>query len=178
MHVPAGRFTGRKQSLQGRTFPGVVRAHAAHRVVLRRPHRHPILHRIDAEKIVADLVNLAQIVLDVVLAQERDVQPQVVAKARLHAFAFGDVLFHAARDHVAGRQLFFLRLIVGHEAMAVDVLQQTAVAPGALGEEDAGRKGRGRMKLHRLHVAEGGDPGLQSDGSGMPSEITALVVTR
>ena len=79
---------------------------------------------------MADLVNLAQVVLDVVLAQERDVQPQVVAKACLHSLAFGDVLFHAPRDHVAGRQLFFLRLIVGHEAMAVDVLQQPAVSHG------------------------------------------------
>jgi hypothetical protein len=80
VHVPAGRFTGRKQSLEGRTFPGVVRAHSTHRVVLRRSHRYPLLHRIDAEKIVADLVHLAQVVLDVMLAQECDIQPEVLAK--------------------------------------------------------------------------------------------------
>ena len=50
--------------------------------------------------------------------------------------------------------------------MAVDVLQQPAVAAGALGEQDAGRKGRRRMKLHRLHIAEGGDSGLEGDGGG------------
>src|SRR5262245_48613596 len=48
--------------------------------------------------------------------------------------------------------------------MAVDVLQEPAVAPGTLGEQDAGGKGRGWMKLHRLHVAERGDAGLQGDG--------------
>src|SRR4029453_17258481 len=50
--------------------------------------------------------------------------------------------------------------------MAVDVLQQPAVAPGTLGEQDAGRKGRGWMKLHRFHVAERGDAGLEGDRGG------------
>src|SRR5262245_52859848 len=48
--------------------------------------------------------------------------------------------------------------------MAVDVPQQPAVASGAFGKQDAGWKGRRWMKLHRLHVAECGDPGLQGDG--------------
>ena len=117
---------------------------------------------------MADLVNLAQVVLDVVLAQERDIQPQVFAEARLHALAFGDVLFHTARDHVARGKLFFLRLVIRHEAMTVDVLEQPAVATGALGEQDSRRKGRRRMKLHRLHIAEGRDTGLERNGSGNP----------
>ena len=48
--------------------------------------------------------------------------------------------------------------------MAVDVPEQPAVAAGALGEQDAGRKGGRRMKLYRLHIAECGDSGLQGDG--------------
>ena len=89
---------------------------------------------------MADLVDLAQVVLDVLLAQQRDVEPEVLAEPGLHAFALGDVLFHPARDDVARRELLFLRLVVGHEAMAVDVLQQAAVAAAALGDQDAGRK--------------------------------------
>ena len=115
---------------------------------------------------MADLVNLAQVVFDVVLAQQGDVQPEMLSEPRLHAFAFGDVLFHAPRDDVARRQLLFLRLVVGHEAMAVDVLQQPAIAARALGQKNACRKSRRRMKLHRLHIAEGGNAGLQGDGGG------------
>src|SRR5262245_62526490 len=47
--------------------------------------------------------------------------------------------------------------------MTIDVLQEPAVAPRALGQQDAGRKGRGWMKLHRFHVAERGDAGLEGD---------------
>src|SRR5690242_5154396 len=52
--------------------------------------------------------------------------------------------------------------------MTVDVLQQSAVAPRALREQDAGRKGRRRMKLHRLHIAERGNSRFQSDGRRNP----------
>ena len=115
---------------------------------------------------MTDLVNFAQVVFDVVLAQQGDVQPEMFAESRLHAFAFSDVLFHPARHDVARRELFFLRLVVGHETMTVDIAQQTAVAAGALGEQNSRRKGRRRMKLHRLHIAERGDAGLQSDSRG------------
>ena len=42
-------------------------------------------------------------------------------------------------------------------------MQQAAVAAAALGDQDAGRKDAGRMELHRLHVAERGDAGLERD---------------
>ena len=67
------------------------------------------------------------------------------------------------RHDVARRELLLLGLVVGHEAVPVDVLQQAAVAAAALGDEDAGRKDAGRMELHRLHVAERRDAGLERD---------------
>ena len=74
-----------------------------------------------------------------------------------------DVLFHAARHDVARGELLLLRLVVGHEAMAVGVLQQAAVAAAAFGDEDARREDRGRVELHRLHVAERGDAGFERE---------------
>jgi hypothetical protein len=74
-----------------------VGAHAAHRVVLRRAHRDPVARRVDAQEVLADLLHLAQVLLDVVRAELGDVQPQVFAEAALHALALGDVLFHAPR---------------------------------------------------------------------------------
>jgi len=53
------------------------------------------------------------------------------------------------------------RLVVRHEAMALGVAQQAAVAATALGDEDAGREDAGRMELHRLHVAERRHAGLE-----------------
>ena len=127
---------------------------------------------------MADLVNLAQVVLDVLLAEQRDVEPEVVAEARLHAFAFGDVLLHAARDDVARRQLLFLRLVVGHEAMAVDVLQQPAVAARAFGEQNAGGKMPASDETAPPPCCRARDAGLQRDRGGDAFQITALVVTR
>ena len=163
VHVPAGGLAGGEQALQRRALAGVVGAHAAHRVVLRRAHRDPVLDRVDAEEVVADLVDLAQVVLDVLLAQQRDVEPEVLAEAALHALALGDVLLHAPRHDVARGELLLLGLVVGHEAVAVDVLQQAAVAAAALGDQDAGREDAGRVELHRLHVAERRDAGLERD---------------
>ena len=94
----------------------------------------------------------------------RDVEPQVFAEARGHALALADVRFHAPRHHVARGQFLLLGLVVGHEAVAVDVEQQAAVAAAAFGDQDAGREDAGGVELHRLHVAQRGLPGLERDG--------------
>ena len=47
--------------------------------------------------------------------------------------------------------------------MAVHVAQQPAIAAAAFGHEDPGREDRGRVELHRLHVAERRLPGLHRD---------------
>ncbi len=161
VHVPARRLAGREQALEVRALARVVGAHAAHRVVLRRPHRDPILGRIHAHEIVADLEDFAQVVPDVLLAQQRDIEPDVVAEPALRPLALGDVLLHASAHHVARRELLLLRLVVGHEAVAVDVLEQAAVAAAAFGDQNARRKDAGRMELDGLHVAERRDSGFQ-----------------
>jgi hypothetical protein len=74
------------------------------------------------------------------------------------------VLGHAPGHHVAGGEFLLLRLVVGHEAVAVGVLEQAAVAPAALGDQDAGGDDGGGVELHRLHVAQAGDAGFQGQG--------------
>ena len=163
MHVPAGGLAGGEQTLHRRALAGVVGAHAAHGVVLGRAHRDHLLHRVDAEEGLADLLDLAQVLLDVGAAEQGDVQPQVLTKARLRALALADMRLHAARHHVARGQLLLLGLVVGHETVAVDVLEQAAVAAAALGDQDAGREDAGGVELHRFHVAQRGDAGFQRD---------------
>ncbi len=97
-------------------------------------------------------------------AEQGDVQPQVLAVARGDALATADVGFHAPRHHVARGEFLLLRLVVRHEAVAVHVAQQAAVAPATLGDQDAGREDGGGVELHRLHVAERHDAGFQRDG--------------
>jgi hypothetical protein len=88
----------------------------------------------------------------------------VFTEAALRAQALGDVFFHAPADHVARGQLLLLGLDVRHEAVALRVAQQAAVAAAAFGHQDAGREDAGGMELHRFHVAQGHRAGLQSDG--------------
>ena len=84
-------------------------------------------------------------------------------KRLAHALALRDVLLHPARDDVARRELLLLGLVVRHEAMAVDILQEPAVAAAAFGHQDAGREDRGRVELHGFHVAERRDAGLERE---------------
>jgi hypothetical protein len=62
VHVPARGLARGEQALERRALARVVGPHPAHRVVLRRPHRDPLLRRIDAEEVVADLEDFAQVV--------------------------------------------------------------------------------------------------------------------
>ena len=83
---------------------------------------------------MADLLDLAQVVLDVVLAPSSVMSSQRCSPKRDCApLPFADVLFHAPRHHVARGELLLLGLVVGHEAMAVDVLA-------------AGRRRRGSLR--------------------------------
>ena len=129
--------------------------------MLRGPHRDPVLDRVDAEEVAADFLHLAQIAIDVLRAEQRNVQPQMLAEARLHAFAAVNVFLHAAGDDVARCELLLLRFVVRHERFPVDIAQQSAVAAAPLGDQDAGREDGGGMKLDGLHVADGGHARFQ-----------------
>ena len=58
------------------------------------------------------------------------------------------------RDHVPGRELEDLRGVLRHEPLPRGVLQDPALAAGALGDEDAAFEERGRVELDELHVLQ------------------------
>ena len=168
MQVPAGGFARAEQALQAIGSAGLVGAHAAHGIVLGGPHGDKLVQRIDAQKVLADLVHLAQLGADVLLAKVPDVQPQVLAVGTLHALAGAHVLDHAARDHVARGQFRLVRLVVGHEAVFVAVQQGAAVATAAFGNQNVGGHGARGVKLHGFHVAEFRHAGIQRQRQARP----------
>ncbi len=163
MHVPAGGLAGGEQALQGAALAALIGAHPTHRIMLRRAHRDQLLRGVDTEKIIADLAHLAQPRLDVLAPQQADIQPQVFAEAGARRMPRRNMLLHAPRHHVARGELGLVRLVIGHETVPVAIEHQATIATAALGDQDPGRKYRGRMKLDGLHVAERRAAGLEGD---------------
>ena len=85
----------------------------------------------------------------------------MVAERRRHAFALADVLHHPAADDVTAGEVFLLRFVVGHKAVAVHIPQDPTVSAAPFGEQDPRRDDGGRVELHRFGVAQGADPRLQ-----------------
>jgi hypothetical protein len=74
------------------------------------------------------------------------------AAAGLHLFV------DRARDDIARRELFLHRVVIEHEARALCVEEEPALAAHRLGDKNAARS-RGpdharRMELHELHVEQ------------------------
>ena len=91
--------------------PAVVGADAAHRVVLGRPHRDPVARQVDAEEVAADVLHLAQLVVDMAAPSTAMSSHRRSPAADLTPLAAAHVLGHAARDHVTRGQLGLLRLV-------------------------------------------------------------------
>ena len=176
MHIPAGSFAGGEKALQLTGFTGVVRAHAAHGVVHGGTNRHPFLRRVNAQEVMADFVNFAEVVLDVVFAQERDVEPEVFTEAALHTLTLGNTFFHAAGHDVTGSKFLLFRFHVRHEAVAVHVAQQTAVTAAAFRHENTGGENTRGMELNGFHVAQRGNTGFE--GERVARTFTDLSVRR
>jgi hypothetical protein len=86
-------------------------------------------------------------------AQVRHVEDDVVL-VRAAAAPFLDLLIHAAADEVARRQVLQRRRVALHEALAVAVAQDRALAAAAFGQQHAGAGDAGRMELPELHVLQ------------------------
>ena len=54
-------------------------------------------------------------------SKDRDIKPNVLAIRALYPLAFSYMLHYAAAYDVAASELFFLRLIIRHKAVAVHV---------------------------------------------------------
>ena len=164
VQIPASGLAAGKKAVQPAGAAVGVGADAAHRVMLGRTHGNPLSCRIDAKEVLADFLDLTQLAVDMGFAEQGDVEPEMFTKTVSRTLAATDVGFHAAGDDVTRGEFLFLRFVVRHEAVAIDVAQQAAVAAAAFGDQDAGRKNRGRVKLHGFHVGERYDTGFERDG--------------
>src|SRR5690606_36449717 len=68
--------------------------------------------------------------------------------------SLADLLVDALQDHIARGEVLHRRRVAFHEALAVVVAEDAALAAGALGDEDAEAVEARRVELDELHVLE------------------------
>src|SRR5688500_15087889 len=183
--VYSGRnFPGGKEARHRRHLAVTIHAHAAHDVVRRRAYFHGRLRDVDVGQLHELVVHRRQLLPDVLLSVRQlfldpgDVEvhaavwtPPPLAHLTLDAarhVVTREQLRRPARRLVAkdvappfllvvgGLVPVVLRNVVEHEALALRVAKNTALAAYALGDENAPHTRRpdhaGRMELHELHV--------------------------
>ena len=126
---------------------------AAHLVVDRRHDRDRLLDRVDVGELERDLADRRQPLVDHLGPEMVELQQHVVL-VRAAAAAFLDLLVHRAADDVARREVLQVRRVALHEALAVAVQQDAALAAHAFGDQHAGAGDAGRVELPELHVLE------------------------
>jgi hypothetical protein len=129
----------------------------------------------DVEHLVFDelAVHPRKLRQDEVLAGVRDVEEHPAVGT---TSSFGDLAVVGQRHSIARAQFHALRVVAGHEALAMDVVETATLAPYGLGDEDAGRilggDHAGRVELDQLHVHQA-SPGFKGEGHG----LTEVLVT-
>ena len=104
---------------------------------------------VGAGEVAADVHDLAQGLEDALARHLGDVERD---RAVLEAAALVDLGLLGARDHVAGGELDLVGRVALHEALAVGVEELGALAPRALGDEEAVLGQRRGVVLDHLHV--------------------------
>ena len=128
---------------------------AAHGVVAGGSDGHHFLLDIHAGKALGEIPDLTQALVD---ALGRNVA-EVHVDACMDAFADAAALQHfrgnGTGHDIAGGQLFLLRGVLAHEALAVLVDEERTLSAAGLGEQHAvGGKARG-VELHHFGILEG-----------------------
>jgi hypothetical protein len=158
VHRDAGDLAGREQPGYD---VGVVAQHlrldvgrdAAHRVVRGRLDRDRVGVGLDAEVGAHELGDVGQLLVQLLPRQVGQVEYDVVG-VRPAAAALADLLPDRAGDHVARSEVLDGRRVALHEALAVLVAEDAALASRALGQQDAELVDAGRVELEELHVLE------------------------
>src|SRR6185437_14506323 len=183
-----GAFAGGEEAGEGGHLGVAIHLDAAHEVVRGGADLHRLLGDVEIGQLLELVVHAGQLLLDVLggvrdlLLDPGDVEEDAAVRAaaagaHLAPDAAGDVvagqeLGRAARVLVAlgvapallgvvgGRAAVVLGHIIEHEALALAVLEDAALAAHAFGDEDAFHTGRpdhaGGMELDELHVEHGG----------------------
>ncbi len=159
---PVAAVDGDAGGLAGRVEAGDVGAAVdvgldpAHRVVVARLDVDRFAGDVDAGEVAADEDDLPQRLVDALFRHHGDVEGDGAVG---EAAALVDLGLLGAGDDVARGQLHLVRRVLLHEAFAVGVEQVSALAAGALGDQEALARQRRRVVLDHLHVHQlGADP--------------------
>ena len=133
-----------------------VRLDAAHVVVGARADRDRLVDRVDAGVDHRQLARAGQAGEDLLRAEVG----QVEEDGAVDAAALVDLGLLGAGDDVARREVLRGRGVAHHEALALGVAQDPALAAAALGDQDPAREHRRRVELHELDVLQR-QPGAQ-----------------
>src|SRR5690606_23281527 len=118
-------------------FAVVVGRDAAHVVVHGRDHRDRLLLHVHAGEDPRALGDAGQLLVDVLRVEVGQVEVDVVV-VLADAVAGADFHGHRAADHVARGQVLGVGRIALHEALALVVAQDAALAAHAFGDQAAG----------------------------------------
>src|SRR5262245_40636488 len=200
-----GAFAGGEQAGDPRHLRIAIHADTAHHVVCRRAHLHRLGGDVDVAQLFELVIHAGQFLLDVLrsvgqlLLDPGDVEVDAAVGAAASLFDFAD---DAAGDVVAREQfrravgglvslavtptfLFVLGglrfVVVGdvleHEAFALVVDEDAALAANAFGDQDAAHARRpdhaGRMELDKFHVDQLG-PGEIGEGMTVAGVFPAI----
>ncbi|SVK50289.1 Uncharacterised protein [Acinetobacter baumannii] len=136
----------------GQRLTGHLGRNAAHHIVTGWDNRDRLFHRIDVREGAGQLQNARQTGFQHLFAQVIQLQLGVRAPRTVAAAAFADFDHDRTGNHVAARQIFGVRRITLHEALAVFVQQVTAFAAAAFGHQHARAGDAGRVELPHFHV--------------------------
>ncbi len=162
MHRHAGAFAHRIQPVYHFIGTGLVGCddlaveigrYAAHHVMRGGHHRDWRLGRVDMREFDRDLAYAGQALAYHVVAEMVQLEHHMIA-VRPATPPLVDLYRHRARHHVAAGQVFRVRRVFGHEALAVLVDQIAALASHPFGDQHARAIYTGGMELEELHVLQ------------------------
>src|SRR5690606_16430193 len=139
--------------LPGDDLPMDVGGDATHLIVNGRHDGNGILDRVDVGELDGDLANRGQTLHDGFGAQVVELQHHIAAVAT--AATFLDFLVHGAGHEIARCEVLEVGGITLHEALAVLVQQNAALATHTLGDQHARAGHAGGVELPELHVLQG-----------------------
>ena len=162
VHGNAGRLADRHEPRHDRLGIAVLQCHdlavkirrdAAHVVMHRRQHRYRLPGDVHARENPRRLGDARQALLDDLRAEVLEMQVNVIGLGP-DAAALANLDGHRAADHVARRQVFGIRRVALHEALAVGIGEIAAFAARAFGDQAARTIDTRRVELHELHVLQ------------------------
>ena len=157
----AGDFAYRKQPRNHYVFALLVdgqrlAAHfgrnTAHHIVAGWNDRNRLFHRVDVGKGTGEFQDTRQAGLKHFFTEVIEFQLGVRAPRTVAAATFTDFYHDGTRHHVATRQVFRVRRITLHKALAVFIQQIAAFAAAAFGHQNPRPGNTGRVELPHFHI--------------------------